>query len=226
MKRFLLAHAESEKVAFETLLKALQWKKSFGVHERTDAYFPREWWAMAGAEVVGRDKKGRLVHWGAIRKLVKFKAPKVRLLTLQFIAHITERVDTMAGETGYIIVTDASGGGLQNVDLENARFTLDILQHYPLGSKDIYCVNLPWILNGIMKLVMAFTPARLKELIHFISVEELPAIVDAQYAPEALKGTRTKLVLPVGVVPLRERYQELQFEEKVLNMVKDVEEVA
>ena len=224
VKRFLLYHPESEQAAFQALLKALQWKKSFGVHDRSDAYFPREWWLMSGAQIVGRDHLGRLVHWGAIRRLVKFKQPRVRQLTLQYIAHINERVDAMAGEQGFIIVSDAAGGSLANVDLENARFTIDILEHYPLGPRAVYCVNLPWILNSIMKLVMALTPARLKALVHFISIEELAAIVEGQYVPLALKGQRTKDYYPPGLVPLRERLEELQFDERVLNMIKDVEE--
>jgi len=99
ISRYLLSHSCPNK-AYEALTKSLRWKKSFGVHDRKDADFPREWWEMSSAEICGRDNDGRLINWGSSRRLYKFNHPKARLMTEQYIVHILERLDSMAGEAG------------------------------------------------------------------------------------------------------------------------------
>lgn len=72
VKRFLLDQPdqEDETAAFAALSKALQWKKSFGLHDRTDQYFPKEIWELNGVEIYGKDKEGHLVQWEAVRNQV------------------------------------------------------------------------------------------------------------------------------------------------------------
>ena len=167
VKRFLLGHPDNESKAFDALCKALRWKKSFGVHDRDDAYFPRELWEMSGAEISGRDKHGHLVHWGVAKRLRKSKSPKARLLMEQFVVHILERLDASAGEAGYIVVVDSNGAGVANVDLDMAKFVISILDYYQNGLRGSYTVDLPWLLNSIMKLVMTFLSAKMREKVHF-----------------------------------------------------------
>ena len=58
VKRFLLDQPDmDEKKAFDNLCKALQWKKSFGVHDRTDQSFPKEFWELNSVEIYGRDNE-------------------------------------------------------------------------------------------------------------------------------------------------------------------------
>src|SRR5699024_471923 len=124
IRRFLLSNPDDEPKAAKALFTALRWKKSFGIHDRQDDYFPKEWWEMTAAETCGRDRDGHLIQWGMLRRLVNFKQPGARKLTHQFIGHVCERLDVMAGEVGYTVIADAAGAGLSNMDIDNIRFAL------------------------------------------------------------------------------------------------------
>ena len=76
VKRFLLHYGNDEAAAAEALFKALRWKKEYGIHNRDDRYFPRELFEMSGAEICGRDKEGRLIHWGVIKNMRHFPEAK------------------------------------------------------------------------------------------------------------------------------------------------------
>src|SRR5699024_7155053 len=99
---------------------------------------------LSGAEIHGRDKHGHLVDWGVVKRLRKFKSPKARLLTEQFMVHILERLDASAGEAGYIVVVDNNGANVANVDIDLAKFLFTIIDHFASGLRGVYSVDLPW----------------------------------------------------------------------------------
>lgn len=201
VKRFILDQADGDlQKAFAALIKALQWKKSFGVHDRTDQYFPKEIWELNAIEIYGKDKSGRVIQWEAIRNQRTFK--EINVLVRQFVVHTMERVDRQSGETGFILVTDANGGGLANVDLDLAKFKIAAIDNYPLGMKAMYIVDQPWLLSAIIRIIIGLMSEKLKKLINFCKGSELLDIMDSQYIPTTLKGTRDKHAFPNDLVSL------------------------
>lgn len=77
VKRFLLRYDHNEDKAFEAMLAALQWKKEFGIHDRTDQDFPRELYEITMLEVCGRDRQGRVIQWERYRDHRNFKVTRV-----------------------------------------------------------------------------------------------------------------------------------------------------
>lgn len=89
--RFLLDQNQNQQLdqvedkAFAALCKALQWKKSFGLHDRSDADYPLELWTLNDIEVCGRDRAGRLIQWGSIRNKRYFKP--IATIARNFVGH-------------------------------------------------------------------------------------------------------------------------------------------
>src|ERR1700743_3735740 len=62
IERFVIDYQSCDK-AYEALIKALQWKKSYGIHDRSHSYFPKEFPIIFGNVSYSRDKEGRVVRW-------------------------------------------------------------------------------------------------------------------------------------------------------------------
>ena len=60
VERFVIDYQSCDK-AYEALIKALQWKKSYGIHDRSHSYFPKEFYLIFGS--YGHDSEGRVVRW-------------------------------------------------------------------------------------------------------------------------------------------------------------------
>ena len=216
VRRYLLDQPDqNEDAAFSALCRALAWKQSFGVHERTDATFPREIWELNCVEMVGRDREGRPIQWEATRNQIIFK--EVRWMTKQFVAHCFEKIDREAGESGFIAVTDATGGALNSVDLEVTKFKIEVLGYYPGGIRQHVIVELPWLLNALMKMIVGMMPKWLAELVVFKKASDLPAMIDPQYIPTRLGGLREKWVCSEELVTMEKLMGPLNLSEQFVD---------
>lgn len=129
---------------------------------------------------------------------------------------VLERADRLAGETGFVIVSDTNGAGLANVDLEMNKFNNAILAHYPLALKAMYIVDLSWVLSSLMKLMMTFVDPRLP--VHFVAASELSRYIDPEFIPSGLgDGARLKRSFPSCLRRLDHCYQDHGLEETFVN---------
>lgn len=216
VKRFLLntESGDAEDEAFHSLLSALQWKKAFGLHDRTDAYFPRELWLMAKTELYGRDKSGRLIWWQATKGIRNFS--ETALLARQFYAHCLEQADRAVGELGGTFIGDTKGASILHVDHRLEQFKIGLLPYYPLIARAVYIVDLPWLLTGVVKLIMGWMDASLRKNVHCVSSAVLvPDVVEEEITPVALGGTRKRYEgLPDGVQSLEALAEQFGFTEE------------
>ncbi len=83
----------------------MKWKKSFGLHQRNDQYFPKKFIIIF--EKYSRDRLGRIVVCNLPNNYRKI--PKLSFLVQQFLAHQMEKLDSAAGNKGWILVYDANG---------------------------------------------------------------------------------------------------------------------
>jgi hypothetical protein len=219
IERFLLDQQNiNEDKAYESFIKALQWKKSFGVHERNDQYFPKEFYEIGEYEKCGRDRDGRIIHWECGKNVRKITY--LPNLDKQFAAHIMEKMDSEGSRNGWTMITDTSGSGLANVSLEMQRFKIDLLQYYPQSMRSNIVIDLPWILNPVVKIIMSFLTPKLKDCVKFIKREQLTDFVDIDWIPVCLNGNRVKRVYPVGLIPL-ERSTHLGLNDKQIDKFYD-----
>ena len=214
IERFVINHNNEDK-AYEALVKALQWKKSFGVHDRTDLYFPEEYYEFIDTYSYGRDKEGRLIQWEKNRN--ERNNSEFNLLSKQFIAHIMEKNDTSEHRKGFVIVTDTNGSGLSNINMETFKFKIEITEYYPEAMQANFIVDLPWLLNGVAKIIISFCDQKLKERVHFISSKDLPNFIDPELLPVELGGKREHSVeIPDGCLNLKQLSTKLGLSEKAI----------
>ena len=118
-----------------------------------------------------------------------------------------EKLDRETRDQGWAIISDATGAGLSNVELDFLLLITVILQnHYPRGPKYNAFVDLPFILNPMVGRVVSFMNEELKNATKIIKNSELTEYIDKEYIPVHLKGTFDKEVvfIPDGVKPLEE----------------------
>ena len=140
-------------------------------------------------------------------RLSRFYKSEMSPLLKKNVVYMFEKLDRETRDQGWATISDATGAGLSNVELDFLLFMTDVLQnHYPRGPKYNAFVDLPWILNATAKLVMSFMNEELKNSMKFIKNSELPEFIDKEYIPVHLKGTFDKEVvfIPDGVKPLEE----------------------
>lgn len=199
VKRFLDEY-ENEDQAFNELLKSLKWKKEFGIHERDDQYFPKEFWELNGVEIIGQDNQKRYIQCESYRNQKTFK--ELKEVVLHFIAHQLERVDKMAGENGFTLLMDCNGAGVSNVDIELIKFKLSIINYYPGSLKQMLVADLPWLLNPVMSMIVGLLNAKLKEMVVYAKGKELSKYMNPDILPKALGGKRDKPIVPDNLKPL------------------------
>ena len=220
IKRYLLDQPDGDETkAFAALIKCLQWKCSFGIHDRTDQYFPKELWELSGTELKGRDKQGRVINWGTAKQ-APITAKEMALLNQQYLAHVMERTDKESGKDGCIFVAAVKVAGLLTIDKELEQFKNEMIDHYyPQLVKSVYIVDLPWLLNAIIKIIMAFMSAKTRQLVHMISSAQLAEEVDIEFIPVELKGKREKTIYPENLQPLDQIYHKFGLEKSFVDQL-------
>lgn len=221
VERFLIDQQQQpnlndyENEAFNALCKSLQWKKSFGVHERCDQSFAKELWELCSVEINGRDYKGRVIQWESIRNQRKFK--ELELIARQFVAHNIERLDRMAGPDGFILVSNIDGANISNIDNDIIQYKLTTIEHYPGGLRQLLVVDLPWFLNSLMSIILNFTSPKLREMIIYCKRTELVKYIDDKYIHQSLSGKRNKRSFPANLRSLDQMKSELNLDDQFIN---------
>ncbi|XP_054155748.1 motile sperm domain-containing protein 2-like [Oppia nitens] len=209
LERFLIGHRDEDDEdsqmdkAYDALARAMHWKQTFGIHERQDRYFPREFLEFTKTQCFGRDREGRLIQWEKVcnhRSIGEMSA-----VTKQFIGHLMEKTDREVGRHGFILVSDTQGSGLGNIDTDQFRFKIELTQYYPEALQLILNVDLPWLLKGVSKVILSFCDQRLKDRTRFISRKELTDYIPADIIPVDMDGERDpKYVIPDCMLPMKQ----------------------
>jgi hypothetical protein len=175
IERFIIDKGTPDE-AFKALVSAMQWKKSSGIHERTDKYFPRELPLIFGNLKPSRDKQGQVVVWA---NSVKYrKIPELNFLFENYNAFLMESVDRIAGNMGYISVSDMTGASITSVDMTMAKNAMSLLDYYPLLINVGITVNMAWYFTTFWNVLKTFLPKRIKDRFVFIKKEELKNHID------------------------------------------------
>ncbi|XP_054163782.1 uncharacterized protein LOC128961558 [Oppia nitens] len=181
IERYLTSNGSADE-ALNSLITALEWKKSFGLHERNHKYFPKEMFKIYSYEKPSVDKNGRLALWGRQRKYKNH--PEFDQLFRQFMAYLIESVDRQAGNRGWTIVYMAKTGGITEI-LGN-----QYIDYYANGCQLFLNVDTPWIIRQNWKLVKNFQSTSFVHQIKHITRDELREQFNIDSIPKWLGGTR------------------------------------
>lgn len=185
--RFILDN-DSEEDAYKELIRVLQWKHTYGLHERSDEYFPKEFFIIFGHEKYSRDKMGRTVTWNTedrYKKIADFTS-----VIQQFLCYRLEQLDRNAGPLGWVSVNDCSHASMVNVDMNMNKFRTDQLNQYPRGLQNSLNVDMPWIMSTTFKLIKNLMSKRLRDVLLVCKREDLCQYVDKESIPECFGGNR------------------------------------
>lgn len=100
--------------------------------------------------------------------------------------------------------------------MELTKFKIATIDLYPQALKGMYIVDLPWLLNAIMKIIVGLMSEKLKPLVHYVKGAELAEVMEEQYIPVELKGARDKHAFPGNLVPMDVRGPELDYDDKFI----------
>lgn len=215
VKRFLDEFDGDEDKAFELLVKAMRWKKEIGLHDRTDQYYPKEFYELSGSEISGRDKQNRVIQLESLKRQHSFK--ELSEASKMFLAHNIERVDRLAGEDGFILLTDTNGAGISNIDMDMMKYKIAINEFYPGGLRQMFVIDLPWLLNPIMKIIVGFMNPSLQSKMTYVKRSQLNEYINESELPVHLNGKRDKQVIPNDVECLENCYQRFDLTDKFVD---------
>ena len=103
IEKFLLEKGTPDE-AYKALVKAMKWKKSFGVHQR-DQRYPKEFYEILNFERYSVNKQGQTCVWIVLRNYRKVS--EFKELFQQFSAYLFESLDRLVGNASFITMVDA-----------------------------------------------------------------------------------------------------------------------
>ena len=203
VRRFLINCYNEEEKAYEQLTKALKWKKSFGVHDRSDDYFPKEFYLLFNHEKFSRDHFGRVVNWNIENRYRRI--PGFSQLIEQFLAHLLEKLDREAGPNGWITFNDCSNMEQSSYDMELSKARNDMFNYYPGGLHQNFNVDMPTMMKTVMGIFKEVMSDNIKNSLAMISKEEISQYVDPWETPTCFGGQRPCCVNDMtGLKPLKD----------------------
>ena len=219
--RYLLVNKDQQN-AYNALLEAIQWKKKFGVHQRTNDYFMREVYEWGDPELCGQDKLGRYIVWHNIRHHNPSIFNEFENLAKLMLAHMHENYDKIVHKRGLTIIRWLENSQIMNfvkIKMNLIRFDKEVLNYYPLMIRYHLLVNMPkahaimakWLFSIYNK-----TTKGINQDIKMILIDQLTEYVDWKFVPVEMGGPRwSNIIIPANAKPLNELIH-FKFSEKAL----------
>ena len=219
IERYVLVH-KTENASLQALIKAMKWRKEFGVLDRTDADFPQEVYQTLEAFLYGKDKEGR----DLLMAIGKYhQKTDLSLILKQYWIHMLEKIDSKNKNGGWALIVWTAGTGLSNVELNYTLFIVDVLQNYfPHGMAYELVVDMHWVLNASWKIIRNFMKEEVREKVKLVDIKTVREHVDDDQIPEAFGGKSKEpmLKIPPGVKPLDQIKDKLGLNDKQVEKIR------
>ncbi|KAI1290112.1 Motile sperm domain-containing protein 2 [Halotydeus destructor] len=211
VSRFIGFLDQGPEKGLDHMVECFRWRKTFGVNAFDQAIIPLEVYQMGPLFIYEPDNNGRLNLFirGKMHRKIEILEERLKRSFVNYV----EKVDAAANKQfGWNLVLDCQGAGLSNADLDMLVFMMmTVRKYYPNGVKYVYVCGLPWILNSVAKVVLAFMPSDTAKKIRFVSHDELHQRVATENLPDFMGGTCKKnyRIIPKGVKPCEQLGREL-----------------
>ena len=186
--------ANDEGDIVQAMIRTLKWRKSYGVKNLTDDYFPQEIYKIGLLVDIGKAKSGqpvlliRLNRWRRV-------SPEFREIAKRFLVHQVEKYDKK--NTRLMGIADFTGVTKANIDLELYIHMASFSHYYLYPTTLTFVPDMPPIVEATWKLMMLVFNEKLRERIKLGKSEDLLEYMDKGILPENLGGTNKKLSNPV-----------------------------
>ena len=218
IQRYLIDCVGDVQEAYHCLLRTLQWKKKFGVHELSITDFPSEFYQLFKIEdntTAGTDPDGLPIFTEYFASQRCY--PELQQCFRQLIVAWIERMDRLAGEKGIVYLGDLSNTPILGIDKEMGQFRVEILnRHYPLLTRRIIFHNAPLLIGPILRLIVAFMKPSIRDIVVYTkNVNQLSQFIDKKVIHKDLGGGRDgKRIVPEGVVSFRDCHEKFGIDRK------------
>lgn len=146
VKRYILDNEDDIEAAYKSLIKTLEWKCKWGVHDNLLTRYPIEAFDICATELFadspGDLETGRPVFCELMRTQRQYAENEA--ISRDFVIAWAEHMDRVAGERGVTTLSDFTGSSLLRVNLSLTKFRFHILpRYYPGLGQRIVLHNVP-----------------------------------------------------------------------------------
>jgi hypothetical protein len=200
VSRFISFLDQGPEKAVEHMKECFRWRKSFGVATFDRTTIPIEVYQMCPVFIYEPDSRGRLTLYVRVKMHRKIETIEERFKK-SFVNYV-EQIDEIADKQfGWNIVFDCQNSGYSNADIDMVLFIMPTIRRFfPNAVRYVYVCGLPWILNSVAKIALAFMPSDTAKKIRFITQPELHKRIPLENLPDFLGGicTRNYRLIPKG----------------------------
>ena len=217
VRRYILDEEEGDlEAAYSALIRTLEWKQKWGVHENHLGRYPKEIFDLYSMELFEYEK-GRYVFSEAMRGQRHY--PELEQIARDFVVAWAEHVDRTVGEQGHLTyLMDFTGSSLLKLDLGLTRFRIGVFsRHYPRLLGRCLLHRVPKVVRAPLKMAISqFFKQAVREAVTYTSgKEELFGCVDPVRLHVDYGGLRKERVYPVeGLESAWTLYPKLGLERK------------
>lgn len=188
LRRFLEYFAGDTTTACDKMILSFKLQKELMLREMKDDYFPHELWILGSQRLCGKDKDGRPVAYLRLKYLRSEKI--IREIVKRFIAYHFWKLEVASQETeGAILIVDFAHLPFSHFNLDICLFALSLKEIFPLLLKQLIVLNVPWFAKAFCNTMKFAFPAHVRDLIIFLTVEDLRLFINESQIPAFLNGS-------------------------------------
>ena len=222
-KRFYDHSRGNVHAAFHAILKAMKWRKDFGINQLSDTSFPEEFYKAGTLFPYGHDLEGRRVMVLRV-KAVKDVSDEWTELYQRFGVYVMDKLakeNDRSDNRGVAVLLDCRDATFENINMDQIRYILDLREHYPMIVRSVIIYELPHTFHYMANMVIMWLPEWQKKLIHVISQENLGDYIAADQLPDFVGGTSLLPYreTPNGVPTVRELGSHMDVDEYETEML-------
>lgn len=187
LQRCLISKGKNVKDSFNMLDNMLKWRKEQTIRELTDQDFPVEYFTTGTSFLYETDKYGNRTLY--IRTQLLRAVPELKASLKQFIAYLMYQIDDCVKGESFAVVFDLTNTGWNNYDIDLLMYFLTLLKEYfPVNVDYVLAVNFPWVLSAAWALAKRLIPPERRDVVVFISSDEIFKFIDEENVPDFLGG--------------------------------------
>lgn len=188
LQRCIISKRKNVKDSLNMLDSMLKWRKERKIRELSDSDFPLEYHLCGTAFLYEPDKFGNRTLY--IRTQLLRTIPELKASFKDYLAYMIYQVDdSVDGET-WSVVFDLTNTGWANYDIDLMMHFLTLLREYfPVNLDYVLAINFPWVLSAAWAVAKRFIPPERRDVVVFISQNEIFNYIDEANVPDFLGGS-------------------------------------